>query len=827
PIPLEQADVLPRRVPVPVLRPPLDLCRPSGVVLDGTRRVLIAEDRGGVADALATRLAERGTAVVRVSASGSEDATAQVNAVLAGGPIHGVFWLPALDVEPDPEALDLAGWRAVHAVRTKALYATLKRLVTEGPGPFLVSATRLGGVHGYDATGPYAPAGAAVVGCTKAYAREQAEALVKAVDVAASAAPAAVADLLVAEALSDPAIVEVGHRDGLRFGISLDVRPSIEPAGGVALGSETVFVITGAAGGVTSAVVADLAAASGGIFHLVDLAPAPRRDSREVHLFRTDRETLKREIVDALKATGDRPKPRDVDRRLMAVEREEAALSAVEAVEAAGGRATWHGNVDLRDAAAVGGVLDAVRQAHGRVDVMVHAAGLEVSRRLEDKDPAEFDLVFDVKVDGFHNLIAGARDMPVGALVVFSSVAGRFGNQGQTDYSAANDLLAKETLALAARKGLRGAVLDWTAWDRIGMATRGSIPTIMKAAGIDMLQPEVGVPTVRRELVRGDAGGEVVVGGALGALMTERDTTGGLDPGALAAWLERHGLPRLMIGTIRAARLYGGIEVETRLDPTEQPFLFDHKVEKDVPWLPGVMGIESFAEAARLFAPHLHVVSIRDVHFESPFKFHRNRPRTLLLDITPALVPGNGIVARAVLRSVTQARADLPPREQVHFSAEVHLDHEAPPVPHVDFTRPNGKHGRAVGKNYVYEHFFHGPSYQVLDKAWVRGDRVIGAMSQADVPHTAPADTPLATAPLALELCFQAASLWQIRSGRPMGLPRGVEKVVIHPPNGATGPVHAVVTARDGGSAFDGLVVDPEGRVLVEVEGYRTVEVPS
>ena len=33
--------------------------------------------------------------------------------------------------------------------------------------------------------------------------------------------------------------------------------------------------------------------------------------------------------------------------------------------------------------------------------------------------------------------------MDVGATVAFSSVAGRFGNQGQTDYSAANDLLCK------------------------------------------------------------------------------------------------------------------------------------------------------------------------------------------------------------------------------------------------------------------------------------------------------------------------------------------------------------------------------------------------
>ena len=51
--------------------------------------------------------------------------------------------------------------------------------------------------------------------------------------------------------------------------------------------------------------------------------------------------------------------------------------------------------------------------------------------------------MFDVKSDGWFNLLHAIGDMPLGATVAFSSVAGRFGNGGQTDYSAANDLLCK------------------------------------------------------------------------------------------------------------------------------------------------------------------------------------------------------------------------------------------------------------------------------------------------------------------------------------------------------------------------------------------------
>ena len=40
--------------------------------------------------------------------------------------------------------------------------------------------------------------------------------------------------------------------------------------------------------------------------------------------------------------------------------------------------------------------VDDVRRLSGRIDVLLHAAGLEISRNLPDKEPREYDLVFDV-----------------------------------------------------------------------------------------------------------------------------------------------------------------------------------------------------------------------------------------------------------------------------------------------------------------------------------------------------------------------------------------------------------------------------------------------
>ena len=179
------ADRVPRRVPVPTIRPPLAVCAPTGVELEAGMRVVVAFDRGGVGAALADRLTARGVEVLAVDDQpDADDLVARIDGWLADGPIHGVYWLAALDHEGALDEMDLAAWREANRVRVKLLYATMRRLYDQisGPGTFLVTATRLGGRHGYDEAGAYAPLGGAVTGFAKAFARERPDALVKAVD---------------------------------------------------------------------------------------------------------------------------------------------------------------------------------------------------------------------------------------------------------------------------------------------------------------------------------------------------------------------------------------------------------------------------------------------------------------------------------------------------------------------------------------------------------------------------------------------------------------------------------------------------------------------
>ena len=74
-----------------------------------------------------------------------------------------------------------------------------------------------------------------------------------------------------------------------------------------------------------------------------------------------------------------------------------------------------------------------------------------------------------------------------------------------------------------------------------------------------------------------------------------------------------------MIGKITGVGLHSGLTIETTLDPTVQPFLHDHQID-GTPVLPGVMGIEAFAEAALCMLPGWHVEAIEDVNFLAPLQ---------------------------------------------------------------------------------------------------------------------------------------------------------------------------------------------------------------
>ena len=140
--------------------------------------------------------------------------------------------------------------------------------------------------------------------------------------------------------------------------------------------------------------------------------------------------------------------------------------------------------------------------------------------------------------------------------------------------------------------------------------------------------------------------------------------------------------------------------------------------------------------------------------------------------------------------------------------------------------------GRADGARMpspqVYAFYFHGPAYQVVASAWRSTTSSVAALADPLPDNHRPAGCPLPTAPRLVELCFQTAGLWQAGLEGRLALPAHVGSArVLRDPATADGAAacHGRAKARPAGSTAG--VVDAAGQVIVRLDGYRTIPLPT
>jgi hypothetical protein len=136
--------------------------------------------------------------------------------------------------------------------------------------------------------------------------------------------------------------------------------------------------------------------------------------------------------------------------------------------------------------------------------------------------------------------------------------------------------------------------------------------------------------------------------------------------------------------------------------------------------------------------------------------------------------------------------------------------------------------GTAIQPSDIYRIYFHGPAYQVLEKAWWDGHRMIGLFAKNLPNNHTPSDLPTLMSPRLIELCFQTAGLSEIGTQNRMGLPHHVHSVTsLSSSEPLETPLYAVVTPDSSRGTFDAEVIDSKGRRYVQLIGYRTIAIPT
>jgi len=771
----EETVGIPRAVLIPVEAP---LAESAPRRVEG-RLFLITDDGQGIAQTVAEELRLRGADVALVRpeaqvreverglyAADLEDSTAVSELVRMvrqrQGPLAGIVHLLPLRPRMGLDEMDLAAWRECLRLEVKGFFYLIKaagedlrQSGMEG-GSWLLTATALGGTFAVGGEMPVAvfPGQGGLAGLVKTAALEWPEVRCKVVDFEPLMPASIVAGHLLQEILRGDERAEVGYRDGYRF-ILRPTRVPLDEGGPerLRMNSDWVVLVTGGARGIMAEVARELAERYRPTLILCGRSPLPAPEESVETAGLTSVQDLKRALIEQLRRREGSVMPAQVEAALSRLLKERDMRSSLAAMRAAGAKVHYY-QVDVRDEDAVRQLIQEIYRVHGRLDGVIHGAGVIEDKLIVDKTPDSFDRVFDTKADSAFILSRTLRPDALQFLVFFASAAGRFGNRGQSDYAAGNEVMNKLAEYLNRRWPGRVLSINWGPWLRrdTGQGTGMVSPELQRQfakRGIQLIPFSVGCRMLDQELRYGrkeDA--EIVVASG-----------GGWDIGDTDEVRAARGTSSLRLPLLQHAEYVvardGAVEMMITLDPSRDLCLRDHQLDGH-PVLPTAGAIELLAEVVAQGWPELEIVSLRDIRVLKGVVL-RDGPQPVRVIARPLGRSQRGLRILAEIKGQD-------PGAPAHYRATVELAETLPEPPLYDRGLPPGLREFPMSVEEAYRRYlFHGPTLQCISEIQGIADQGIVAKVIPSMPRQClveGAEGEWLIDPVVIDSGFQLAIIW-------------------------------------------------------------------
>jgi NAD(P)-dependent dehydrogenase (short-subunit alcohol dehydrogenase family) len=275
--------------------------------------------------------------------------------------------------------------------------------------------------------------------------------------------------------------------------------------------SDWVILITGGAAGITAEVACELAAKYRPNLILVGRSPFPEEQEPMDTASLISPADIKAVLIEKLRDNGKPPTPAKVESAYARLMKDREIRQNVEKMKKAGAKVYYH-QANVQDEQQFEGVIDEIYRKFKRLDGVIHGAGIIEDKLIEDKTPDSFDRVFDTKVDSAFILARKVNFYSLKFMAFFTSVAGCFGNKGQADYAAANEVLNKLAVYLDGQCSGRVVAINWGPWRKLGMVT-SELEKKFNELGIQLIPPSAGATMFEQEIRCGNKGNvEVVIG---------------------------------------------------------------------------------------------------------------------------------------------------------------------------------------------------------------------------------------------------------------------------------------------------------------------------
>ncbi|MEW6278332.1 MAG: SDR family NAD(P)-dependent oxidoreductase [Candidatus Eremiobacterota bacterium] len=455
-----------------------ELPRPTGESFP-TGVCWLTEDARGVAAQLVPLLKEKGMRPLVLPAAVCSDPERMEERLLDLSQEHGppavLLHLAAVGAPEDPQR------------ELRSLFQVTRRF----PGlERILTACSVDGHFGrLRPASPYGPACQALLKCLLA---EWPGLQARALDLAPELDAGAMADLVLEELGTPGEPVEVGYTPSGRLGFrAVEVPPAGADSGDLPDGA--VVLATGGARGITFECLSGLLRAGMRLVLLGTTAPAEESDPSAG--------VPDGDLRAWLLAGAEGRTPAQLESERQRILRQREVARHLEALRQRGLEVDYR-VCDVRDAAGFSALIDGIYARYGRLDAVLHGAGVIRDRLVVDKTMEGFDEVFSTKVTAARVLWDRLRPEGLRLVVLFASTAGRFGNRGQGDYALANEVLTRMAWGMRQRwPSTRVVSVCWGPW-AAGMAGE-AVNRAFRERGIEPIEVAAGVAFLQQELRRG------------------------------------------------------------------------------------------------------------------------------------------------------------------------------------------------------------------------------------------------------------------------------------------------------------------------------------
>lgn len=484
----------------------------------------------------------------------------------------------------------------------KHLKDSLTKPVKTARNSFLV-VTRINGQLGFGDPRYSSPITGGLYGLVKTANIEWKNVFCRSIDIDPDMDEAYAAEHIVTE-LSDAdyRLTEVGYIEDKRSTLIAEVEEQSNeiPARQYTITPDDLFLVSGGAKGVTSSCVKHLSQQRPCKFILLGRSEILENEPDWAIDCHDDMELKKRCMNDFINK-GEKPTPVKIMQRLKPIYSSREIKQTLQEIETNGSQ-VFYLSVDIKDSKELKKQIDRVTKQTGPITGLIHGAGVLADKLIEHKTEQDFDAVYSTKIEGLNSLMSVIPDKQLKHFVLFSSAAGFYGNEAQSDYSVANEILNKYAHHFKyLNPDCHVSAINWGPWDG-GMVTP-ELKTLFKQRNIDIIPIEVGASIMTTEL--STVNSEV---------------------------------PQVVIGSSMIVPNETGDDLQTyctqrQLTVDQNLFLHDHVIGENAV-LPIICAISWMANGCEQLYPGYQFIQCNDAKVLKGIVFEKNSPAEYFLEIS-------------------------------------------------------------------------------------------------------------------------------------------------------------------------------------------------